>query len=67
MFSKQMSILITSGVSLVEALRIQYEQEDSQYFRGAIMGDRGHGGRRESFSEGSPIFLTPSRISSSTS
>jgi len=36
MFSKELSILISSGVSLVEALRIQYEQEDSQFFREQI-------------------------------
>ena len=36
MFSKELSILLSSGVSLVEALRIQYEQEESAYFREQI-------------------------------
>lgn len=36
MFSKELSILISSGVSLVEALRIQYEQEESQRFKDQI-------------------------------
>lgn len=36
MFSKELAILITSGVSLVEALRIQYEQEDSAFFKEQI-------------------------------
>jgi type IV pilus assembly protein PilC len=47
MFSKELSILISSGVSLVEALRIQYEQEDDKYFKEQIstmadMIDDGH-------------------------
>lgn len=33
MFSKELAILLTSGVSLVESLRIQSEQEDSELFR----------------------------------
>ncbi len=36
MFSKELSILLSSGVSLVEALRIQYEQEESAYFKEQI-------------------------------
>lgn len=36
MFSKELSILISSGVSLVEALRIQYEQEESKRFKDQI-------------------------------
>jgi type IV pilus assembly protein PilC len=36
MFSKELSILLVSGVSLVEALRIQYEQEENAYFREKI-------------------------------
>lgn len=36
-FSKELSILISSGVSLVEALKIEYEQEESQLFREQIM------------------------------
>jgi type IV pilus assembly protein PilC len=32
-FSKELSILISSGVSLVEALKIEYEQEENQMFR----------------------------------
>lgn len=36
MFSKELAILISSGVSLVEALRIQYDQEDSQFFKEQI-------------------------------
>lgn len=37
MFSKELSVLISSGVSLTEALKIQYEQEDNQHFREQIM------------------------------
>lgn len=33
MFSKELAILLTSGVSLVESLRIQSEQEDNELFR----------------------------------
>lgn len=36
MFSKELAILLSSGVSLVEALRIQYEQEESLVFREQI-------------------------------
>ncbi|MDD3190430.1 MAG: type II secretion system F family protein [Candidatus Pacebacteria bacterium] len=36
MFSKELSILLSSGVSLVEALRIQYEQEESAFFKEQI-------------------------------
>lgn len=36
MFSKELSILLTANIPLVEALRIQYEQEDSPYFREQI-------------------------------
>lgn len=36
MFSKELSILISSGVSLVEALRIQYEQEEDKKFKDQI-------------------------------
>lgn len=36
MFSKELAILISSGVSLVEALKIQYEQEESPFFRDQI-------------------------------
>lgn len=36
MFSKELSILISSGVSLVEALHIQYEQEESKRFKEQI-------------------------------
>ncbi|MCK4918808.1 MAG: type II secretion system F family protein [Candidatus Pacebacteria bacterium] len=32
-FLKELSILLTAGVSLVEALRIQYNQEESLYFK----------------------------------
>lgn len=47
MFSKELSILIASGVSLVEALRIQQEQEEDKYFKDQIltmadMVDDGH-------------------------
>lgn len=37
MFSKELAILISSGVSLVEALKIEYEQEENPYFREQIM------------------------------
>lgn len=37
MFSKELAILISSGVSLVEALRIQYEQEDDANFKEQIL------------------------------
>jgi type IV pilus assembly protein PilC len=37
LFSKELSILISSGVSLVEALKIEYEQEENQKFREQIM------------------------------
>ena len=36
MFSKELSILLTANIPLVEALRIQYEQEDNPYFREQI-------------------------------
>jgi len=36
MFSKELSILISSGVSLVESLHIQCEQEDSKRFKDQI-------------------------------
>lgn len=36
MFSKELAILLTANISLVEALRIQYEQEDNPYFRERI-------------------------------
>ena len=35
-FSKELSILLTAGVSLVESLKIEYEQEDDPYFREQI-------------------------------
>ena len=35
-FSKELSILLMAGVSLVESLRIQYEQEESPYFKEQI-------------------------------
>ena len=35
-FSKELSILLMAGVSLVESLRIQYEQEESTYFKEQI-------------------------------
>ena len=37
MFSKELSILLTANIPLVEALRIQYEQEDNPYFREQII------------------------------
>jgi type IV pilus assembly protein PilC len=37
MFSKELSILLMAGVPLVEALRIQYEQEENAYFREQIL------------------------------
>jgi len=36
MFSKELAILLSSGVSLVEALKIEYEQEESVFFREQI-------------------------------
>ncbi len=36
MFSKELSVLLTANIPLVEALRIQYEQEDNPYFREQI-------------------------------
>lgn len=36
MFSKELSILLTANIPLVEALRIQYEQENHKYFREQI-------------------------------
>lgn len=36
MFSKELSILLIADIPLVEALRIQYEQEESPYFREQI-------------------------------
>ncbi len=35
-FSKELSILIVAGVPLVEALRIQYDQEENRYFKEVI-------------------------------
>ena len=36
-FSKELSILLTANIPLVEALKIQYEQEDNPYFREQII------------------------------
>jgi len=36
-FFKELSILLTSGMPLVEALRIQHEQEENLYFREQIL------------------------------
>ena len=36
MFSKELSVLLTADISLVEALTVQYEQESSPYFRKQI-------------------------------
>ncbi|MEA1937417.1 MAG: type II secretion system F family protein [Patescibacteria group bacterium] len=36
MFSKELSVLLTANIPLVEALKIQYEQEDNPYFREQI-------------------------------
>jgi len=36
MFSKELSVLLTANIPLIEALRIQYEQEDNPYFREQI-------------------------------
>ena len=36
LFSKELSILLTAGVSLSESLKIQYEQEDNPYFKEKI-------------------------------
>jgi type IV pilus assembly protein PilC len=33
MFSKELSILLTAGIPLVEALKIQHDQEENAYFR----------------------------------
>lgn len=35
-FSKELSVLLMAGIPLVEALRIQYNQEDNVYFREKI-------------------------------
>lgn len=35
-FSKELAVLLTSGVSLVEALRIQWDQEDNAVFKDQI-------------------------------
>ena len=37
MFSKELSVLLTANIPLVEALKIQYEQEDNPYFREQII------------------------------
>ena len=36
MFSKELSVLLMAGIPLVEALRIQHEQEENAYFRGQL-------------------------------
>ena len=36
MFSKELSVLLMAGVPLIEALRIQYDQEESGYFKEQI-------------------------------
>jgi len=50
MFSKELSILLSSGVSLVEALRIQYEQEESTFFKEQIFAVAGMVDDGDSFS-----------------
>ena len=36
MFSKELSVLLMAGIPLVEALRIQHDQEENTYFRGQL-------------------------------
>ena len=56
MFSKELSILLTANIPLVESLKIQYEQEDNPVFREQIFTIR------KMVNDGAPFSVALSRF-----